>query len=160
MRDLLLAALTLGAVVGASSAQASTILMIPYSSALPRDEPFVNCMHGFPTEYYGWSDCDLVVPIEVPVGHTISQVAVFHSAADYGGGIIEAWLDILTTQGQGLVEQQRFDWTATDVAPGYAELHRLMTRGDAFVVAPNTTYQVVVHLQYSEKFHGIQVTYD
>jgi len=153
-------------------ANASEVLTIPASAAHPYDGDPSACIPG--ANYYWGPDgatCYLTVPLTIPVGHTIQQVAIVHSTDSMipGAPFIQSFVGDLR-YASPLANDTHFLWTSWDYVPdGTFEAHRLMkqivvpgggtTYPDAFVVAPDTAYYVFLQIE-NESFWGVRVTYN
>lgn len=151
--------------VASMSAVASQVINIPASAATPASSNTDLCQAGVMYYYaYDW-ECYVYFPITVPVGHTIQQIAIDHETGA-NAPFINAFLFGIDHATQ---QTQAFNWISFDpVPPGTIDRHPLMQEiitphgtayPDAFQVAPNTLYSVVVAIQ-NHGVSGIEVTYN
>lgn len=156
-------------VIGAICDAHAEVVNIPWTSAMQTSASPADCFPGFPSGYGSWADeCYLVIPISVPVGHTIQQIAVYHGTANYmppGQPFFETYLDIVTLS-PSLSESDKFLWNSSSPLPdGVVERHALMSQFgkvyvDQFLVAPNTMYNLSIALHNGAYISAVEVTYN
>lgn len=167
-RGLMTAALALCSYVAAPAY--ADVLNIPASAALMNGDPLgsgcsvANASRSISASDLG-STCDLEIPLTVPTGHTIQQIAVVHGNEIIGGGAL-IYTALNTLDFPSAANSSHFELISTTPVPiGTFQATRLMTQlkngtyVDAFTVLPNTMYQVVVHLESGAFVTGLQVTY-
>jgi hypothetical protein len=140
-------------------AQADTLNM-PISAA------FMNSGDGSGCQIWGWPDgigpkelgaiCDFEFPMTIPAGHTVQQIEVIHSG---NLGFITAFLGTLDFATSATAV--KLQWLSNNsVPPGTYEVSPLITSPKQyFVVQPNTTYRVVLHLEDGGDVAGLRITY-
>lgn len=114
--------------------------------------------------------CEFEIPLTVPAGHTIQQISVVHR--DIVGVPIPnpVYLASLSSIdfSTGVFSSGQFLWTSSGNLPNDAfKVTRLMaqpvfpknTYPDAFLVQPNTMYEVSLYIEGSAIVTGLQVTY-
>jgi hypothetical protein len=107
--------------------------------------------------------CDVQIPVQVPVGHSLQQIEIIYGATD------SATLPLLSTN-LGTLDYSaftmgtQFTWTSNLMPGGALHTTRLMQQTkfgypDAFVVQGNLMYQVFVHLEDGAYLTGLRITY-
>ena len=157
------------ALLASTSAGASQVVNIPWSAAMPVTQNTDLCQTMQPFAYFAFdTECYVWFPISVPVGHTIQQIAVIHMTDSMNPNppLIFAVLD---TMDHAQNESQLFYWSSTNpVAANTLERRPLMQEivtksgtvyPDAFQVAPNTMYSVLVGLT-NHGVSAIELTYN
>jgi hypothetical protein len=144
------------------------VLNIPASAAIYSDTAGNACASVIDAGYgvAGIAGCDFEIPLTIPVGRTIQQISVVHH--DIIGPIPNpAYSASLTAIdfSTSVVSSGQFPWSWTGFANTAYQVTRLMAQTkfgaypDAFLVQPNTMYEVVLHVQGSAIASGLQVTY-
>jgi hypothetical protein len=164
-RGLMTATLALGA-YAAIPAHAE-VLNIPASAAIYTGSPGSECGTYVGIGIATSSICDFEIPLTVPVGHTIQQVSVVHGTDNnifLPPPVISASLSTLDFATPFVGGQ--FSWSSFDYLPnGVFQVTRLMAQTkfgaypNAFLVQPNTMYEVVLHIEGTAFATGLQVTY-
>jgi hypothetical protein len=115
------------------------------------------------------NSCYFEIPLTIPAGHTIQQISVVHR--DFIGPFpLPAYSASLSSIdfSTGVVSNGQFPWDSFGNPPNDAlQVKRLMaqpvfpknTYPDAFLVQPNTLYEVALHVEGSAIVTGLQVTY-
>lgn len=166
-RGLMAATLALCSYVAIPAAYAD-VLNIPVSAALMNGDPLASgCQVGngpYISSVVLGGICDFQIPLTVPTGHTIQQISVIYGDKNIGPALIYAGLSALNFVTPPDSMQFESMWGGP-VPAGALQVKRLMAQTkygaypDAFVVQPNTMYQVVLHLDSGAIAAGLQVTY-
>ena len=165
-----LMAATLGLLGSLSiAAHASTVLNIPFSAGtatpVAGGDPCINANIGYAPSTI--SQCTVDVPIPVPAGHTIQQIAVIHDTSWGGNGPPTIDARLQTQSSSPFVHFDKFFWVSQSLA-SFGTVNLLMNEivingshvyFDQFSTQPDTLYHVTVTLQGSAVFEGLRVTY-
>jgi len=148
-------------------AHAETMNM-PASAALMNGD-YVNSNCVVADAYHGITAaeipgiCDFQFPVQVPAGRTIQQIEVVYGATNPAPlPFIETHLG--TVDFSTGLSDTRFQWAGNLMPGGTFLTKRLMQQTkigypEAFVVQPNTMYQVFVHLESGAYATGLRITY-
>lgn len=140
------------------------VLNIPASAALMSGDSLGSGCHigPFISADVSGGICDFQIPLTVPTGHTIQQISVVYSVAN-NPSFIHASLEVLDFVTP--MESTQFEWLSNPGPNGVLQVNRLMAQTkygaypDAFLVQPNTMYQVLLHLEDGAFAAGLQITY-
>ncbi|HJT99422.1 MAG TPA: hypothetical protein VJ696_13985 [Rhodanobacteraceae bacterium] len=155
--------------IGASSAHAD-VVNIPASAGMQSGASSNRCSVSLGTLGITTTDtCAFELPISIPVGRTIQQIDIIHSTnSSCTDPYLEAalWSVDYSTSRPTI----SFPWSSSEhVSPdGMQQSNHLMAEmagsrtmiyPDAFVVQPDTMYNVVIMVEDCAQVAGLQVTY-